>query len=97
MPREKPDLDGEPPKNVKGTVLPHFGIAVDNSGRIFGIGPGNPFLIIEDPTDKSLIFPLTIVAVSHNKLEFRCRCKQKDCTRRVIFKGKWEGRHPMQF
>ncbi len=96
MPIERPQGDAEAPADEKGNRVAHIGVVADQSGRLKGLGPGHPFLIIEDPTDKMKIFPLTIVEVSHKKLVFKCRCSQPGCTRRVVFKAKWDGRHPIQ-
>lgn len=94
MPIERNLEDGEPPKDKSGKIVPHIGIQTDMSGQLKGIGPGMPFVIIEDPRVLEKIFPTTIVSVDHKKIVLKCRCQNPECNLVYTFKAKMTGRHP---
>lgn len=65
MPIQKRDTEGEKPRD------PHLALLMDESGMRLAIPPGASLWIVEDPSDETKVFPLTLSKVSHKALTFQ--------------------------
>lgn len=64
MPIERREKEDSAPSG------PHLALLADESGMRIAIPPGASLWLVEDATDQSKIFPLTLAKISHKALTF---------------------------